>query len=438
MIQSAQKTSAAGHAMVKRRVTRCERSVDYIERAFLGRPSTLDVNPATLPRNASSALPRLPVLVLSRQDGRQDATVPDLRSSGAALYTTSGRAAIALALESLGVGRGDRVLVPTYHCPTMVAPIERLGAEAEFYPIDADGRPLLDRIAHVAPAPRAMIVPHFFGLGRDLAAVRAYCDAQGTALIEDCAHSFFGNAGSRPMGQWGDITTGSLTKFFPGPDGGLLVLRNRAARPVALRSPSAPAEARAWIDAVEVSVRYGKMGLWNAPLSALFGMKRALRGGAAAQRESTERLTDPAAIKACLDEGQIPLQASAVVRWIVRTANLQSLVDTRQRNYRALVAALARSPLARPVFPDLPNDAVPYVCPVLVADADAVYTRMRSAGLPVFRWDVLWPGTPSLEGDTGQLWSKLLLQVACHQDLTPADMERMAAELSRGAPGATA
>jgi hypothetical protein len=391
------------------------------------------VTPATPPvrASASSALPRLPVLVLSRQDGRQDAGVPDLRSSGPPLYTTSGRAAIALALQTLGVGRGDRVLVPTYHCPTMVAPIERLAAQPQFYPIDANGLPRLDRIGRESPAPRAMIVPHFFGLGRDLAAVRAYCDRLGIALIEDCAHSFFGQAGSRPMGQWGDITTGSLTKFFPGPDGGVLVLRHPDARPVDLRPPGAAAEARAWIDAVELSVRYGRMGVWNAPLAALFAVKRRLRGGpAAGGAEATERLTDPVAIKACLDERQIPLRASAAARWIVRTANVAAIVERRQLNYRTLVRALGDSARARPVFANLPDDAVPYVCPVLVDGADAVYARMRGAGLPVFRWDVLWPGTPTLDDDTGVPWSKSLLQVACHQDLTPADMARMAAELA--------
>ena len=36
------------------------------------------------------------------------------------------------------------------------------------------------------------------------AEVRAWCDAQSIALIEDCAHSFFGTAGNRPVGAWGD------------------------------------------------------------------------------------------------------------------------------------------------------------------------------------------------------------------------------------------
>ncbi|MBK9574239.1 MAG: DegT/DnrJ/EryC1/StrS family aminotransferase [Rhodoferax sp.] len=46
-------------------------------------------------------------------------------------------------------------------------------------------------------------------------------------MIEDCAHCFFGQAGERPIGAWGDFATASLTKFFPVPEGGLLASSSR-------------------------------------------------------------------------------------------------------------------------------------------------------------------------------------------------------------------
>jgi len=41
---------------------------------------------------------------------------------------------------------GDRVLLPTYHCPTIISPLGVFSAELISFPIDADGTPLIKRI----------------------------------------------------------------------------------------------------------------------------------------------------------------------------------------------------------------------------------------------------------------------------------------------------
>jgi hypothetical protein len=53
-----------------------------------------------------------------------------------------------------------------------------------------------------------------------------------------------------------------------------------------------------------------------------------------------------------------------------------------------------------------------------VDDAERVYHTLRIAGVPVYRWDRRWPGTPHLAGDQGPLWSTHVLQLLCHQSLT--------------------
>src|SRR3990172_1308016 len=157
------------------------------------------------------APPRLPVLGWAAFRGARDAASPSILDSRYLVYTTSGRAAIALALRFLGVGRGDRVLVPSYNCPTMVAPVLRLGAKPVFFPLTAQGGPALDRLEHVGlDGVRAILVAHYFGLPQPFAAVRAFCDAHGIALIEDCAHMFFGTVDGSPVGSWGDLAIASL------------------------------------------------------------------------------------------------------------------------------------------------------------------------------------------------------------------------------------
>ena len=146
-------------------------------------------------------VPRLPVLDWNIFSGARSSPTPCLLAHPKATFTNSGRASILLALEMLGVGRDDKVLVPTYHCPTMGAPIVARAAKPFFYPLDGNGAPRLDWIRQQnLQGVRAILVAHFFGLPQPLAAIRQWCDEQGIRLIEDCAHALFGRTDGRAIG----------------------------------------------------------------------------------------------------------------------------------------------------------------------------------------------------------------------------------------------
>jgi hypothetical protein len=49
----------------------------------------------------------------------------------------------------------------------------------------------------------------------------------------------------------------------------------------------------------------------------------------------------------------------------------------------------------------------------------------------VFRWDRLWPGTPHDTDDAGVQWSRQVLQMLCHQDLSDADIAGVAEATQR-------
>ena len=87
----------------------------------------------------NESVPKLPVLSwqgISLAHAPARASLLDLP---AVRFTTSGRAAIWHALRLIGLKPGDRVLMPSYHCMSMIAPVVLLGGEVEFYPIVADG-----------------------------------------------------------------------------------------------------------------------------------------------------------------------------------------------------------------------------------------------------------------------------------------------------------
>jgi dTDP-4-amino-4,6-dideoxygalactose transaminase len=115
-----------------------------------------------------------------------------------------------------------------------------------------------------------------------------------------------------------------------------------------------------------------------------------------------------------------------VARLISGSVCHSRIVEDRRRNYADLARRLSGIRGARSLLPSLPEGATPYVFPLYVNDPAASYQRLRSAGIPIFRWDEVWPGTPVLDGDRGLDWADRVFQLGCHQDLSPPDIEAIA------------
>ncbi len=384
---------------------------------------------------------RLPVFGWQALVGSRQATLPCLLDLPRLHYTTSGRASILLALEALGVGPGDRVLLPTYHCPTMVAPAVELGAVPVFYPLDVQGAPDLTWLeAADLHDVRVLLAAHFFGLPQPMSSVRHWCSRRGIRLIEDCAHALFGRAGERPVGAWGDMAIASLTKFLPVPEGGCLVV-NHGQPPRALAACGAGTHAKAAIDILDVGARQGQlMGLNSVINGALAGL-RALRGAPAtshallAADAPDAPLVKPFGASAADNATAIPRAAdfhidttlahrelASPCRWVAGTLPRQRIVDRRRAHYAELTRALSGHAGLRPLLPALPVDSAPYVFPLWVDEPDPGYAELRRLRMPVFRWERLWPGVPHIPGDMGRRWSHHVIQLACHQDLSPDDL----------------
>lgn len=389
-------------------------------------------------------LPRGPVFDWASLRGASAAGLPSVDELPHRALTTSGRGAIYQALLQLRLPAGSGVLIPTYHCPTMVAPALLAGLVPHFYGVGEDGLPDLASIdAAVARASRVLLVTHYFGIPHSLHAVRAWCDARRVALIEDCAHTYFGVAGKRPVGAWGDFATASVTKFFPVPESGVLASATRPLRTMPLAPATGVAQLKGLVDVLESAIRHGRLRGMRPVLAALFEIKNRRMAAPAGREAATTGTAGPAAAPdpagASVDEmmrqcdmGRIDDAPVYVSRLLQRLLPRRRIVEARRRNYALYASHLGDAAGAVPLF-ELPDGAAPYVYPLRIdsADrADRVYTGLRLQGLPVFRWDRLWPGTPlALAGDVGPLWSRQVLQLLCHQDLGEADVTRTARAL---------
>jgi dTDP-4-amino-4,6-dideoxygalactose transaminase len=360
-------------------------------------------------------LPRLPVLGWAAFAGVRSTSAPSVLDARYRRHTKSGQAAITFAVRLLGLKGGDGVLVPTYHCRSMIAPVIAEGLSARFYPLNGKGEPDMAWLGTAdLEGVRAILVPHFFGRPQPMVRLRKFCDGKGIALIEDCAHSFFGTVDGRPVGQWGDAAIASLTKFFPVPEGGLIVSQSRPLEALKGKARGWSAELRAVVDAVELGVKHNRFRGLNTILRVVFAAKKRLR-----RPRSVVVTARSDAVSA------MELSPAAAAVWIADRVHTGRIVALRRRNYAVLAKLLCQLRNARPLFQDLAPGVVPYVLPLYVDDPSASYQALRNAGVPIFRWDDVWPDTPRIAGDFGHLWATHVFQLPCHQDLTPDELERI-------------
>ena len=348
------------------------------------------------------------------------------------IFTTSGRAAIYQALLQLRLTAGSLILVPTYHCPTMVAPVLLANGTPGYFGITTAGLPDLARIpAQVAQQAKAILVPHYFGLPQSLAAVRHWCDTHHIALIEDCAHSLYGDAGERCVGAWGDFATASLSKFLPVPEAGLLASATRALAPSELARQGLRAQIKGFVDVLDVATSHQRLPGLNRLIGGVFRVRENLRSKIQVSQPNEAGVTSTADfMNGCNMQRshRAPLWASMI---IANALPRSRVVMRRLENYQIFASSLQNSNGAVALVPTISDRAAPYVFPLWVNDADRVYHTLRAQGYPVFRWDRIWPGTPRMDGDVGPLWSQHVLQLLCHQDLCADDIAQTAAAVLR-------
>jgi len=137
----------------------------------------------------------------------------------------SGTAALELALLSLGVKRGDEVILPSYVCAAPWLAVRRIGATPKLVDIEPDSYTIdpVQAKKALSRRTRAIIVPHLFGLPADLTRLQAL----HVPLIEDCAQTLGATEQGRPVGSVGAAAVCSFyaTKLLCTGEGGMLLSR---------------------------------------------------------------------------------------------------------------------------------------------------------------------------------------------------------------------
>ena len=170
----------------------------------------------------------------------------DLLGVEDAILCGSGSLALELALRTCHFAQGDEVIIPSFCCSTVVAPILAAGAT----PVLADVGSGLNLTRETVDAARtgrtrAVIVPHLFGNPADIEEIAELGDANNIVVIDDAAQALGATIDGQWAGTFGDMGVLSFgaEKVCFGLGGGVLVSHSRgvleSAREVALGHPSA-------------------------------------------------------------------------------------------------------------------------------------------------------------------------------------------------------
>jgi dTDP-4-amino-4,6-dideoxygalactose transaminase len=144
----------------------------------------------------------------------------------------SGRSALYIGLQALGIGKGDEVIVPGYTCIVVTNAIRAVGAVPVLVDITDELNVNIELISEaITPQTKAILAQHTFGLPTDIVALQHICTEKNLFLIEDCAHALGAHVIESPVGTFGDISFFSFgsDKIVSSVRGGALAVHNTKA-----------------------------------------------------------------------------------------------------------------------------------------------------------------------------------------------------------------
>lgn len=350
--------------------------------------------------------PPLPVGVYARRPA--EALPFPLEREGCALFSRA-RHGLHRGVRAVGLRAGDEVLTPAWHHGSEIEALVRAGLRPVFYeatPTLAPDPGELDALR--TPATRALYLTHFLGLPQDAPRWRAWCDERGLLLVEDAAQAWLACVPEGPVGSFGDLAVFCLYKTYGLPDGAALLARgatNGKGGPLCLR------------------------GVLRRHAGAVLARSGALSD--AAVRLQRPRPYDPAADFALGDADGGP---SSALGFLLRRLAADDAPARRRAHYEELLDALG--PAVPEGFRTLPAGASPFAFPVETGRKEELLARLADAGVGgLDLWSVPHPSVPDEAFPRAGALRRRLVGLPVHQELRPADVERIArAAAPRPAP----
>lgn len=146
------------------------------------------------------------------------------------IAVSNGTAAIDVAIDAIGIGPGDEVIMPTFTIISCISQVVRNGG----LPVLIDSDPTTFNMdvrqveAKITSRTKAIMIVHIFGLPVDLAPLLELAKRHGLKVIEDAAEMHGQTYKGEPCGSFGDISTFSFypNKHITTGEGGMILTDN--------------------------------------------------------------------------------------------------------------------------------------------------------------------------------------------------------------------
>lgn len=143
------------------------------------------------------------------------------------IAVTNGTAAIDVAVDALGIGPGDEVIMPSFTIISCITQIVRCGAIPVLVDSDSEtwNMDVTQIEAKITARTKAIMVVHIYGLPVDMTPVLEISKRYGLKIIEDAAEMHGQKYRGKPCGSFGDISTFSFysNKHLTTGEGGMIV-----------------------------------------------------------------------------------------------------------------------------------------------------------------------------------------------------------------------
>lgn len=297
-------------------------------------------------------------------------------------YFSLARYALLEGLRLLGVGAGQRVLIPSFICRDVLASVSLAGATPCWYGVGPGLTPASP--PELWPEAQTVLAVNYFGFAQDLAPFEAYARRTGAAVIEDNAHGYLSrDLEGRWLGTRAPIGLLSVRKTFRIPDGAALVINDPA---LAKRLPAQVSiEGKGLQSAQSVKMRLRRIPLIG---SGLLRMATTVVRAVRKHKTGSELpLPDPFSETTI----QFPPNPWAGLLSAIGGCDGQTEIARRRAAYLECAGEGARHGVA-PVFSALPEHCAPYG--YAFRSEAAAYRAMQQAA-DRMRFDlVTWPDLP--------------------------------------------
>jgi len=148
-----------------------------------------------------------------------------------AISFVNGTATMHAALEAMGVGPGDEVIVPPLTMSATTFAVLQANATPVFADVDAETFQIdpASIAARITPRTKAIITVALYGLSPDMDPIMALAEQYGLKVIEDNAECFLGEYKGRLVGTLGHCSSFSFqsSKHLTSGEGGIVLTGDR-------------------------------------------------------------------------------------------------------------------------------------------------------------------------------------------------------------------